>query len=198
VDQLSSVLDSGWIQVVAGAVLLLFGRRLFFLLLGAAGFLLGFGLVSSGAPEALGLNLASEVRLVIAVVVGLVCLALAFMVQRLALTVAGALLGGVASWQAVQLAGLQWNGLELALVLVGAVVGAMLIHAVFAVVLVGVSAWVGTSLILPVTGLEGTGAVLAGLFLLLIGVAVQAGEGKGKRERAKTRIKRAQRRKRHA
>jgi hypothetical protein len=178
------MLESGWLPIVIGAVLLLFGRRLFFLLLGAAGFLLGFGLVSSGAPEALGLDLSSGARLAVAVVVGLLCAALAFLAQRLALTVAGALLGGAAGWQAIQLGGFQWNGLELALVVLGAIVGALLVHAVFAVVLIGVSAWVGTSLILPATGLEGTPAVLAGLFLLLIGVAVQAGEGRSKRERS--------------
>ncbi|HVS13179.1 MAG TPA: hypothetical protein VMV46_04600 [Thermoanaerobaculia bacterium] len=190
--ELSSALDSGWVPIAVGAILLLFGRRLFFLLLGAAGFLLGFGLVSSGAPEALGLELSPGVRLAVAVVVGLLCVGLAFLVQRLALTVAGAVLGGVAGWQAIQLGGLQWNGLELALVLLGAIGGALLIHAVFAVVLIGVSAWLGTSLILPATGLAGTPAVLAGLFLLLIGVAVQAGEGRSKRER----VERPRRRKR--
>ncbi|HVS64677.1 MAG TPA: hypothetical protein VMT85_14375 [Thermoanaerobaculia bacterium] len=198
-EELSSALDSipiepGWIQIAVGAVLLLFGRRLFFLLLGAAGFLLGFALVSSGLPESLGWTVSPDVRLVVALVAGVMGAALAFVVQRVALVVAGLLLGGVAAWQVIGLAGIDWNGLELLLVVAGAVLGAALIRGLFAVVLIGVSAWIGTSLILPATGLEGTPAVLAGLFLLMIGIAVQAGEGRSKREEKVARRRRERKR----
>jgi hypothetical protein len=185
--ELESVFDAlpvepVWVQVAIGVVLLLFGRRLFFLLLGAAGFLFGFSLASSGLPEALGWSPSPDARLIVGLVAGILGAVLALVVQKVALVVAGLLLGGVAAWRVVGLAGLDWNGLELLLVVVGAVLGAVLIKGLFAVVLVGVSAWIGTSLILPATGLEGTPAVLAGLFLLVIGVAVQAGAGASKRE----------------
>lgn len=185
--QLSSFLESpafgaDWVQIAIGVVLLLFGRRLFFLLLGAAGFLLGFSLASSGLPEALGWTASQEARLIVGLVAGVLGALLALLVQKAALVVAGVLLGAVAAWRALDLAGIDWGGVELVFVVAGAVLGAVLIRVLFVVVLIGVSAWIGTSLILPATGLEGTSAVLAGLFLLMIGVAVQAGEGRSKSE----------------
>jgi hypothetical protein len=76
-------------RIVVGIALLTLGRKLFWLFVGVAGFVLGFGLATQflrGQPD--------WIVLVIALVAGLVGVLLALFLQRLAVGVAGFIAGG--------------------------------------------------------------------------------------------------------
>jgi hypothetical protein len=110
----------------AGLVLLFFGRRFFWLLVGVTGFLIGFTLV---APFVGGET--EKIPIAAGVVAGIAGALLAIFLQKIAVLVGGFLAGGYVTWMLVR-------GLELshalpdwAPFLVGGVIGAFLLKKIF-------------------------------------------------------------------
>ena len=108
-------------NLIIGVVLLLFGRRLFWLVIGVAGFLFGMemtGLYFAGLPEWLQL----------AVAIGLGCLGalLAKFAQRLAFSLGGFFAGVFLALRLGQLLTLPENGVLLLVLLGAGIVGAIL------------------------------------------------------------------------
>jgi hypothetical protein len=166
----SAVLLPGTLGVwaAAGVVLLLLGRRVFWLVLGLLGFVAGLGLAGqwlAGRPPWLALA--------VGVAAGLVGAVLAVFLQKVAVAVAGFLVGGAAGlWLAAQ-----WSlaaGGQVLAFLLAAILAAILALWLFDWAVVAVSAAAGAVLLLRALELRPAAALLAFAVLALVGVAVQA------------------------
>ncbi len=162
--------------LVAGGLLLLFGRKLFWLFVGVVGFVVAYRLA--------GAYLGSEgAGWAVAVAAGVLGALAAVLVQKLALTVAGFAAGAVGFiWLAEQLG---WApGLPTLLgALVAGLVGAALVRWLFELGLVALSALVGSALVVEGLGLdEPRGAVF--VILAVVGALAQLA-GRRRRRRRK-------------
>ncbi|MCS6845583.1 MAG: hypothetical protein NZ528_14890 [Caldilineales bacterium] len=162
------------VQIVVGAVLLLQGRRLFWLLAGSAGFVLGLFLANRLLRDQSGTTV-----LLVALFFGVVGAVLAVVAQKALIGLVGFLAGGIGLLALVQALGFEPTALVQALVVVvGGVVGAYLLSAVFELGLIVLSSLIGANLLMG--GLSGvfdiTGQVvgIASLVAFGLGVAVQA------------------------
>jgi hypothetical protein len=162
------------LALVLGALLLAAGRRLFWALIGVAGFLAGMWLaLQLLGPEPEG------VRWMIAVLAGLIGIALARFFQRVAIGTAGFLIGGFA---AVDLLNLDLSGGRpgaLVAFVVAGVLAAILAGWLFEVALIVFSSYLGATLVADALRLPETGLMLGVLFL--VGVLVQSSLGTTRR-----------------
>ncbi len=158
-----------WLWIVAGLLLLFLGRRLYTALIGLVGFFVVYGV-----PEDV-LTLPDEMRLMVAVGVGVLAALLAFIVRKVAVALAGALLGAGAALWAISFFGVEWEVLWWIVVAVAAVLGALVLRAVFETALIVVSSFVGALLIMAATGLEGLPAHVGVALLIVVGVTFQLG-----------------------
>ena len=166
-----------WLWVVAGLLLLFLGRQLYTALIGLVGFFVVYGV-----PEDL-LPLASEMRLMVAVGVGVLAALLAFIVRKVAVALAGALLGAGAALWAISFYGAPWDILWWIVIAAAAVLGAWVLRVVFETALIVVSSFIGALLIMAAVGLEGLAAHAGVAVLIVVGVAFQMGRRR-KAERA--------------
>ncbi len=166
-----------WLWVVTGLLLLFLGRQLYTALIGLVGFFVVYGV-----PEDL-LPLASEMRLMVAVGVGVLAALLAFIVRKVAVALAGALLGAGAALWAISFFGVRWDILWWIVIAAAAVLGAWLLRVVFETALIVVSSFIGALLIMAAVGLEGLAAHAGVAVLIVVGVAFQMGRRR-KAERA--------------
>lgn len=164
-----SALGPPWLWVVAGLLLLFLGRQLYTALIGLVGFFVVYGV-----PEDL-LPLASEMRLMVAVGVGVLAALLAFIVRKVAVALAGALLGAGAALWAISFFGVRWDILWWIVIAAAAVLGAWVLRVVFETALIVVSSFIGALLIMAAVGLEGLAAHAGVAVLIVVGVAFQMG-----------------------
>jgi hypothetical protein len=162
-----------------GLALLVMGRKIFWLALGAFGFLAGWHLagrlpmVQQAADPLIGL--------VIAGACGLVGILLAVFVQKIAIGVAGFLAGGLgALWLAVNTA-MAVGGWEWAVFLVGGVLGAIFAGLLFQVALVVLTALLGATLLLELVALDPKVEGILALALTAIGCLIQGRPRGGRR-----------------
>ena len=128
------------VPIIAGIVLLLFGRRLFWLFVAIAGFLAGW----SFARENLDIHPESSLLLV-AVVVGLISALIAMFLQRAAAAIAGFFSGGYLGLYLAIALGYKSGG-TMAFV-IGGVIGAILLWVIFDWALILLSSLMGAVLI---------------------------------------------------
>jgi len=166
------------LAVAFGAVLLLAGRRIFWLVLGIVGFLFGFDL----ADRLLGLE-SHGLGLLIGLLAGLVGVFVAIFLQKLAVGVAGFLIGGYLTLAVLQAHPGSLSGFDLLAFVVGGVICAFLALWLFEIALILLSALAGAALVVQGLGLEPAAATLGFLVLVVLGIAVQAGIGPRKRRR---------------
>jgi hypothetical protein len=134
-------------------------------------------------------------RLVVALVAGILGAILAVSLQKVAVAVAGFLVGGYGLLTLLQAFGLQLGGagqitdgnnLVWIIFVVGGVVGAILVVVLFEWALIGLSAWAGATLITQALDLRSGLSALVFLALLILGVIIQvATDQMEKRSRAK-------------
>lgn len=173
------VTASRWVAVVFGIVLLLAGRRIFWLVVGVVGFLFAFDL----ARRVLGLDPAG-LGLLLAILAGVLGVFLAIFLQKVAIGLAGFLVGGYFGLSLVGGGAQSFTASDAVIFLVAGVIAAILAIWLFQGALILLSSLAGAALVsqsLPVG--EGA-AMLAFLLLLVLGVAVQAGLGPGRKRRA--------------
>ncbi len=133
-----------WIVAAGvGLLLLFFGRKLYWLLLGAVGFALGFGLLAqfvatstSWAPWLAGL------------VGGLAGVIAAFFVQGALLAVVGALLGAICALLAMSMWGSVPPEVLIVVAIVGAVLGAIVLRKVFFAAVIVATALAGSGILM--------------------------------------------------
>ncbi len=163
------------VGALVGLVLLLAGRRLFWLLVGAVGFLFGFHL----AQGWLGLD-ELWLRLAVAALVGIAGAFLAVLLQRLAIGIAGFLLGGAAAGWAAEVAFGLPEGAAWVAFFIGGIVAAVIAGFLFEFALIVLSSLLGASLIVqaavawPGVDLGATAQAITFLVLTAVGLAAQA------------------------
>lgn len=159
---------ASWVAAALGAVLLLAGRRVFWLVLAVLGFLVGFHLARQG------LNIEDPgMALALGLVAGLAGALLAVVVQKLAVVLAGLALGGAGAWWLAD----QWalaSGARWLAVAVGVALGAALALWLFDAALVVLSAMAGAYLLVRAFEPAPLAASIALVILSLLGVAIQA------------------------
>lgn len=167
--------------LLIGAALLLFGRRLYWLFVGLAGFAVGFVLSTRlfGADPGWG-------ALAIAVVVGLAAALLAILFQKLAVTLAGFVVGGLLMLRGLAELGHETTGWWWLLVLVAAIFGAVIARWLFEAGLIVLSSFLGAALVLQSSGLSLASSTEGWAFLALaaVGIVVQAMAARGRRRRS--------------
>jgi Domain of unknown function (DUF4203) len=156
------------LSVLVGAVILLFGRKLFWLCVAAVGFAAGVEVAPLLVHQP-----SATLALTVALVLGFIGALFALFLQKLAIAMVGFLTGGklalaMASAFFVQLAA--HPGITF---LVGGIIGALLLLIVFDWALVVLSSLVGAYLIRSVITLPPSGSAILFVVLVAIGVGVQ-------------------------
>lgn len=157
------------ISLLIGIALLLFGRRLFWLFVAALGFAIGLQL----APYLMQ-HPPSWLSLVISIALGLVGAVLAFLLQKLAIGIAGFVVGGriaLAVVAAFVLQHAQYQGITF---VIGGIIGAILLLVLFDWMLIIFSSIEGARLIAGSIHLPSTGLTILVIALTIFGIIVQA------------------------
>lgn len=158
------------VSAVIGAIVLLCGKKLFWLCVAAAGFAAGVELAPHVVPEPTPL-----LQLSIAILLGFAGALLALFLQRLAVGVIGFAAGGrlavaLAASFTFDHANSYWI-----VFIIGGIVGAILLVALFGWALIIISSLLGAHLLVSAITLPPTGATIALLALTAVGIAVQTG-----------------------
>lgn len=156
------------LTLIFGAVLLALGRKLYWLVTGAAGFALGAYLGNLWFPDG-----EAWLRIGGALVLGVAGLLLVIFLQKFALGAAGFVAGLYLATQAVRMLQADFGWVNWLIHLGGGLLGMVLALAVFEWALILLSSAAGAALV--VQGLEMTVLMQAGLFVALfaLGVVVQ-------------------------
>lgn len=160
---------SGMAQLALGVILLVFGRRFFWLLVAAIGFFVGLGLADyylSVDSEAL--------RWVVGILAGVLAGLAAIFLQRFAVSAGGALVAGYSTYWYLSLT---WDPFEVwnwVLVGAAALVGLLLARVVFDFGLIFISSLAGATLLLESLPAEASTNRWLFLVLVVLGAAVQA------------------------
>jgi hypothetical protein len=167
------------IGVIVGAAILLFGRKLFWLFLAALGFAVGVEIATYFMYE-------PPVWMTLAIALGLGVLGalLAIMLQKLAIAVAGFVAGGrlaSALLAAFYVDSSHYRGITF---VIGGILGALLLLALFDWVLIILSSVEGAHLIGNGIVLPPTGATILFCALTVVGVLVQGSMLRGSRKPA--------------
>ncbi len=163
-------LASGLILVV-GLAVLLFGRRLFWLFVAAAGFAVGFRWAVeafAGRPE--------WIALLVAIGVAVLGALLAVWLQLVAIAVGGFLAGAYATLAAARLLQVPEGGVLWVAVVVAGLVAAVLLLWIWDWALVVLSALTGAALLVPLVPVSPLASTFLFVALLIVGVLVQAAQ----------------------
>jgi len=162
----SSVTIAG---VLIGVVILFFGRKLFWLCVAAVGFAVGVQIAPLLVNEA-----SSLLALVIALVFGVLGVLLAFFIQKVAIAVLGFLAGGKLATAIAAAFFVQYAQYSTIIFVIGGIIGAILLLAVFGWALIVVSSFIGAYLIQSAIVLPPAGSTLVFIGLAILGIFVQA------------------------
>jgi hypothetical protein len=157
------------VGVVIGVVILFFGRKLFWLCVAAVGFAVGLQIAPLLVNEA-----SSLLALVIALVLGVLGALLALFIQKVAIAVLGFLAGGKLATAIAAAFFVQHAQYSTIIFVIGGIVGAILLMAVFGWALIVVSSFIGAYLIQSAIVLPPTGLTLVFIGLAILGIFVQA------------------------
>jgi hypothetical protein len=164
------------IGVIIGAAILLFGRKLFWLFVAALGFAVGLEIAAYFMHEP-----PVWMTLVIALGLGLLGALLAIMLQKLAIAVAGFVAGGRLASALVAAFYTEYTHYQGITFVIGGILGALLLLALFDWVLILLSSAEGAHLICNGIVLPQTGATILFCVLVAIGVVVQGAMLRGSR-----------------
>ena len=154
----------GFINLVLGGGLLVAGRKLFWLFVGAAGFIAGIQFASRFWQGNEGL------AIIVGLVAGIVFALLAIFLQGVAIGIAGFLSGAYVLSALATMLGMNTN---LIVYIIGGVIGVVLVSYLFDWAIVTLSSLAGASLITELFSRQrGTGGLIF-ILLFVIGVVVQ-------------------------
>jgi len=154
------------IRIFMGILLLLFGRTLYWLFVAVAGFLVGFELATqhlAAQPEG--------VRMLVALLCGVLGAVLGMLAQRLAFTIAGLFAGGYLALSLAHEAG--FAGESLVWFIVGAVLGAIVAALLMDWAIIVLSSLAGAAAIVGELNLDATMVTLLFVVLSAVGIMVQ-------------------------
>lgn len=162
------VANAWWPAVAVGLLLLVAGRTMVWLAIGSLGAVAGWSLATALGPSD------GQAQLIVAIVAALLGAVLAFLVQKIAVTIGGAILGGLI---AAAFLGQAETHIVLIAVLAAAVVGGLLAGFAFAVAVSLVTAAAGAMLVAGQLPLAPPWQLLVGLVLAVIGASLQLRRG---------------------
>jgi len=157
-------------STILGIFLLFFGRRLFWLFVGVAGFIAGLTLVPqliSGQSEL--------VILFIAIIAGIIGALLAIMLEGLAILIAGFLAGGYLMTTLGVSLGISVSAEPSIIYIVGGIIGLLLVAVFFDWAIIILSAMLGAEILMPLLNISGSVYWQVFIVLVVVGIAVQAG-----------------------
>jgi hypothetical protein len=158
------------LKVIAGAVIGLFGRKIYWFAVAAVGFFVALDLTGrffEGQPV--------WIAIVVALIVGAIGAILAVTIQRIAIGLTGFLLGGFLLLQILTAFDLQLGGWNWLIFILGGLVGMALLSAVFEWTLILLTSVIGSILITQSSLLPAGSRTLVFILALLVGLGVQIG-----------------------
>ena len=159
--------------IVAGALLLLAGRKLFWLFIAVTGFFVG-----AEVARSLFVNQPEWVIWVFAVGAGVIGAVLAMLFERVAFALAGLYAGGFLAMTLVDQLGLSLP--DLGVFLAGGILGAVIATLVMDWAIIILSSLVGAGMIVAAVDLEPLQAGIAAGAMAAVGIVVQAALMRGK------------------
>jgi len=156
------------INLILGSALLIAGRKLFWLFVGAAGFVTGIQLATRfwQGPELLAI--------IVGLVVGVIFALLAIFLQALVIGIAGFLSGGYILTVLAAMLGIEVTGVTTWIVyIIGGLIGLLLVSFLFDWALITLSSLAGASLIIQSFGPQGAMGGLLFFVLFILGVLIQ-------------------------
>jgi hypothetical protein len=166
-------------QLIAGLLILILGRRLFWVFVGVVGFFFGLQL---GAAFFAGV--AEWLLLLGSAIMGIVGAALAILLQRVAVAAAGGFAGGMLAFQLAPSVGLLTPEGQWAAFIAGGLLAAVLVAVLFDPALIFLSAAVGAMMIAKALPLDDMIEPLVFGLLFIAGVLVQIRLGSSRPARA--------------
>lgn len=157
------------VGVLIGIVILLFGRKLFWLCVAAVGFALGVEIAPHLVNEP-----SSVLALLVALALGVLGALLALFLQKIAIAVLGFFAGGKLASAIAAAFFLHYAQYSTIIFVVGGIIGAILLLAVFDWALIVVSSFIGAYLIQSAIVLPPTGSTIVFIGLAFLGIVVQA------------------------
>src|SRR6266850_7960590 len=157
------------VGALIGVVILLFGRKLFWLCVAAVGFAAGVEIAPHLVHEPSPL-----LALAVALVLGLIGALLALFLQKVAVAVLGFLAGGKLAGAIAAAFFVHYAQYSTVIFLIGGVVGAILLLALFDWALIVVSSLIGAHLIQSAIVLPASGSTIVFVGLAVIGIVIQA------------------------
>jgi hypothetical protein len=167
------------IGIIVGAVILLFGRKLFWLFVAALGFAVGIEIATYFMRDP-----PVWMTLVIALGLGILGALLAIMLQKLAIAVAGFIAGGRLASALMAAFFVDYSHYQGITFIIGGILGALLLLALFDWALILLSSVEGAHLIGNGIVLPQSGAVVLFCALVVVGVVVQGSMLRGSRKTA--------------
>jgi hypothetical protein len=157
------------IRLIMGIALLVFGRKLYWLLVGVIGFVVGYLLAAeffSGAAEWL--------LILIGLVAGLIGAGLALFLQSLAIAIAGFLGGGFVTIQMLTLLGFGEGTISCIPFILGVILGLILVSVLFDWALIVLSSLIGAFMVTQVIDPNLDTSSFIFFILLILGIVIQA------------------------
>jgi hypothetical protein len=156
------------IGVLIGIAILFFGRKLFWLTVAAVGFAVGVEIAPLLVNEP-----SSLLALLIALVLGILGALLALFLQKVAIAVLGFFAGGKLATAIAAAFFVHYAQYSTIIFVIGGIIGAILLLAVFGWALIVVSSFIGAYLIQSAIVLPPTGSTLVFIGLAIVGIFVQ-------------------------
>lgn len=155
------------INLILGGALLVAGRRLFWLFVGAAGFVTGMQLATR-FWQGSGL-----LAVIVGLIIGVIFALLAIFLQAVVIGIAGFLIGGYILTVLAGMIGLDLAGAMTWIVyIVGGIIGLILVSFLFDWALITLSSLAGASLVVQALFVQGAGGLIF-FVLFILGVVIQ-------------------------
>lgn len=155
------------VNVILGAGLLVAGRKLFWLFVGAAGFVTGLQLASRLPQTSEG------VAVIIGLVIGIIFALLAIFLQRLAIAIAGFLAGGYILTALAGMVDLDTGASLWITYIIGGILGVILVSLLFDWALITLSSLAGAALIVQSLFPESPAGGIIFFIIVVIGLVIQ-------------------------
>lgn len=155
------------VNIILGGALLVAGRKLFWLFVGAAGFVTGMELATRFTQSSEGL------AIIIGLVIGLIFAVLAIFIQKIAIAIAGFLAGGYILTALAGMLGLDAGAFVWIVYVVGGIIGVILVSLLFDWALITLSSLAGTSLVVQSLFPQNATGGLIFIILFIIGMLIQ-------------------------
>jgi MFS family permease len=156
-------------SLAAGIILLLFGRRLFWLFVGCIGFVAGF--YSAGAHL---VHQPEWMALVIGLAVGVIGAFIAVFLQHIAIGLSGFGAGGMIAVRLTEIAGIQTGPFFWGTFFIGGIIGLILLMLFFDWALILLSSMVGSAMVTGFFHIAPPLNLAAFVALVAVGILVQA------------------------